>query len=210
MTTESSSYGRFTSAPATPREQPSARLAWWALVLALVPFGPSWVVAAVLGVVVLRRGRDGRDHGERQAFVALVIVGLWGLLTVLVPSLFLGLADKVLGADEITRTQTLEVGDLRPGYCLRDALSEGSQAAVVVTPCDQPHAAEVFARFDLDVTRYPGVQETSELAAEGCDQRLPDDTDPDARLTYFVPRSPYNFYRDKHVVCLLDAPGAPG
>lgn len=57
---------------------------------------------------------------------------------------------------------------LRPGECL-DSLN-GSSPTVV--PCTSPHAAEVFGRFTLPGSAWPGAAAVRREAGAGCGTRL--------------------------------------
>lgn len=75
---------------AVPPAPVSQTRAWVALVLALLPAcGVTALVGVVLAVGVLRRSKDGRDHGRVPAITALVLGGLQLAAALLVVLVFL-------------------------------------------------------------------------------------------------------------------------
>lgn len=144
----------------------SRTMAGWALGLALVfcvPLVP--LVGIVLGIVVLARCRDGRDHGKGLAIAAVVVGALAMLLQVVgfVGGVIEGFRE---GLDSTRRDESGNVVDggemlptkLRMGDCfndkaLRDAGTEEVRADLVEgVPCSEPHGFEVFALLDIEGT----------------------------------------------------------
>ena len=93
-------------------------------------------VGLVLGIIVLRRSKDGRDHGKGLAIAAIVV----NVLVMLV-SLAVVIFAVVLGS------QVRAVSDLEPGDCvsgsgmLTDDLEVGT---ITEQECTEPHDGEVM------------------------------------------------------------------
>jgi hypothetical protein len=73
--------------------------------------------------------------------------------------------------------QTADVGvfEMKAGDCVDNLPSEDGTvlASVAVVPCVQPHEAEVYAAYDLTLETFPGDDQLSEIAAQGCIDRVP-------------------------------------
>jgi hypothetical protein len=57
--------------------------------------------------------------------------------------------------------------DFEAGECTNDDLS-GNIGEIDTVDCDDEHTAEAFAQFDLDGDDFPGADEVSTQATEGC------------------------------------------
>lgn len=151
----------------------SKAMATWALVLGILPMPLGNLVAIGLGVTVLLRGKDGRNHGQIRAVVGIVLASLWLLLVgVVVTGNFPGQAERdpsgVISQGGDVQATALNVGD-----CLPAQVAENKVAfTVAVVPCGQPHSAEVFAELALAAGRYPGEAQVTRLAEGGCIKRF--------------------------------------
>ncbi len=140
-------------------QEPVSKLAVVALVtgvFALVPLGVGFGVAALIGI--RRSGRRG--HG--LAIAALFASAAW---------LIVGGAVGTVGAithgfhKPVTiKYRESAVFKLREGDCLD---SQNGQL-VSVLPCSVPHAAEVFGKFSLPASAWPGTVAVSTAARSGC------------------------------------------
>jgi len=96
------------------------------------------IVSIILSIVVLRRGRDGRNHGKGLAIAAIIISLI---------SLIIGLA-AAAGIGYLSSTLT-GVDDLKTGQCLTaDGLTDQSSDGVSnikIVSCSKSHDAEVLA-----------------------------------------------------------------
>lgn len=150
--------------------EPSKGMAIGALVSSVLCCLP---VGLVLGIVVLRRSKDGRDHGKGLAIAAIVLNTL-----VMIGALVLVVVAVVVGSS------VRAVGDLEPGDCISAEGLRGdaeSFETITVGDCSEPHDAEVLAMATL----------TEEAAAGGpdgdysqlCDEAVSDDPERDAVST---------------------------
>ncbi|HET9420138.1 MAG TPA: DUF4190 domain-containing protein [Nocardioides sp.] len=172
-----------TTAQAFERARTSRKMAGWALGLSLllcVPFAP--LVGLGLGIAVLVRSQDGRDHGRGMAIAATVIGSLYllGSIGLFVFGVVEGFREGF--EDEPERNESGEVvegGDLIPsklrvGDCFNepqiDDLNANEQIEtelVDVVPCGGPHDAEIYHSFQLTGSEYPG-QGAIDRAARAC------------------------------------------
>jgi len=132
-------------------------MATWALVLGIIPIPLGNVVAIVLGVRVLLRGSDGRNHGQMRAVVGMVLASLWLLLTVVVLTGNLpGQADRD-PSGAITQRGFVQATELNVGDCLPGGITANTEAlTVALAPCAEPHSAEVYAEFVMAAGPFPG------------------------------------------------------
>lgn len=162
-----------------PRQAPASRtMAGWALGLSMAFCAPLLpAVGLILGIVVLARSRDGRDHGKGMAIGAVVVGGL--VTVVQVVSIAAGVVEGIReGFDGTTRDESGNVVDsgemiptkLRVGDCfddpnLRGLSAEGVESGVITgIPCDEPHDAEVYGIFQMSGGDYPGQAAIDEHA----------------------------------------------
>jgi len=151
----------------------SKKMATWALVLGIIPIGLANIIALVLGVRVLLRGSDGRNHGQVRAVVGMVLASLWLLLTVVVLTGNLpGLADRD-PAGVITQRGHVPSTELNIGDCLPAEVAANTETLIVeLAPCTEPHKGEVYAEFALAAGPYPGDAHVTRLAEGGCVMRF--------------------------------------
>jgi hypothetical protein len=57
--------------------------------------------------------------------------------------------------------------DVEVGQCTNQDLT-GSVGEIDTVDCEESHTAEVFALFDLEGDDFPGAEEVTTLAIEGC------------------------------------------
>jgi hypothetical protein len=126
---------------------PSKGMAIGALVSSVLCCLP---VGLVLGIIVLRRSKDGRDHGKGLAIAAIVLNTL-----VMIGATVLLVVAVVFGS------QVRAVSDLEPGDCISaDGLRGDAESFETITEqeCTEPHDAEVLGVVTLteqDLLDYP-------------------------------------------------------
>ena len=186
------------------------RMASWALGLSFVPCLISLVVALVLALIVLFRRDDGVDHGERRAAAALCVLFVWTLITI--GALAVTLAQRAPRDDtgEVTAGGSSPVLDLQVGDCVEEELGEGETYAVDVIPCAEPHAAEVYATFDLE-GEWTSRAEVDEATEAGCLQRFEPYVGERVRRSelavyFYQPQDAASFRADPAVICLAQSP----
>ena len=104
--------------------------------LVCIPILP--IVAIVLAIIVLRRGRDGRNHGKGLAIGALVVAPLVLLATA-------GLVGAIIYAVSTYKN----VDDLQAGQCIDGVNGDRTFKELTVVDCAKPHDAQVWATVVL-------------------------------------------------------------
>lgn len=154
------------------RPEPSRRMAWWALVLALAPCLVTWVAAVVLAIIVLASGpRSGRS-GKPIAVAAIVVSVLW-VAGLMLWGVWLAVTSGVDrdGDGRITNAGEISAEDVRVGDCLN--LPDGDTIhSVDAVPCADEHEAEVYAVWELGGDEFPGSGKVERAAEAGCLQRF--------------------------------------
>ncbi len=102
---------------------------------------------------------------------------------------------------------------LRAGDCL-SSLGTGEVDSVDVTPCDRPHAGQIFAVFDMPDTDYPGEDNVANKAEEQCAKLIGAFLGGQSQggggygLSMLLPlRSSWKLDGGRAVKCILTAPG---
>jgi hypothetical protein len=109
-----------------------------ALVTGVLPTGP---VAAVLGVLGIRRTGPGRRPGRALAVVGLVLGLAWTVVAVAAgASLLRGPALE----GDVPEPVGMASANLREGNCVRNLPPGGEVRRVSLVPCVEPHTAQVF------------------------------------------------------------------
>lgn len=133
-------YGGYPTGPGN--DQPSKAMAIAALVLSFL--GCTFVaaiVAIVLAIVVLVRGKDGRNHGKGLAIAGLVISVVTMLVGVLV----------IVGIVAFSESQSID--NLEVGQCINaDGLTDAESDTVGViekVSCSEEHDGEVVGTSEL-------------------------------------------------------------
>jgi len=163
--------------PVGTEPEPSKGLAIGALITSFLGCTCVGALAAiVMSIVVLRRGKDGRNHGKGMAIAALIISVL---------SLLVGIALAALIA---YAASVPTVDDLKTGKCFNADGLVGSSSAnlsdIDVVSCSDSHDAEVFATGTL-----------TDDQVDSFDSTLCDD-DAGAMAEVFVPPLTYNALAD--------------
>ena len=74
---------------------------------------------------------------------------------------------------EIETAGSVDAFTIRVGDCFDDQFTFGDEVTDVPgVPCTEPHDNEVYAKFDLPMSEWPGVDRANELADEGCMDRF--------------------------------------
>jgi hypothetical protein len=214
------------TAAAFARARTSKKMAGWGLGLSLlicVPFAP--LVGLVLGIVVLVRARDGRDHGKGLGVAAVVIGGLYLVAALgLVVFGFVAAIREEFDEPErdeagvIQHEQEIQARHLRVGDCvsrmeLAEELEPGESPTglVTVVPCSSLHHSEVFHVYDIEPDDYPDQDALDLASVEGC---LPEFKAYVGRpfhrssleLNYYGPTKDWAPLADNRVTCLVSTP----
>jgi hypothetical protein len=150
-------YPAMPGMPGGAVDDPGKGMAIAALVSSLICCTP---VGFVLALVVLRRSRDGRNHGKGLAIAALIISVLFSL----------GIALGAYGLSQVDWDDLNPVSSLSEGDCFNAEGLDDEDADFVTgiteVDCDDRHDAEVIASTDLTADQA----EAYELDNSLCDQ----------------------------------------
>jgi hypothetical protein len=149
---------------APPAEAPPSKaMAITALITSLICCTP---VGFVLAIIVLRKGKDGRNHGRGLAIAALIISIVFSI----------GIGAAAFGLSKVDWEDLLPVEQLKTGECLNASnLTDDSEDFVEdikEVSCDSPHDAEVLVTKELtqdDAKNYDPASSTlcTDLITEG-------------------------------------------
>jgi hypothetical protein len=156
--------------PGPPATPPASRgLAIASLVLSFIGCTIIAAIASiVLAVIVLRRGKDGRDHGKGFAIAGLLISILWILL---VGSL---VVFGVVVGSSVTNVNDLETGDCVNIHGLKG--DEATFSSLESAECAKEHDAEVLATVELTSDQASAYPTTG--GSDLCNTALPLDERP--------------------------------
>lgn len=169
------------------------------------------LLSTVFSLVALSQIKKNGGQGRGMAIAGLVLSGLWVVGVVTVVAIGLSSTADRGGSGEVVGAGSVSVKDLRVGDCVEEWAEKASVLTVRLTPCAQPHDAQVVAEDDL-VTRdeaYPGDDEVSRMAEDLCsgkvdaldDSRLPET----GSIAYFRPLEASWQDGDRKVSCLVVA-----
>ncbi|WP_247695726.1 DUF4190 domain-containing protein [Streptomyces sp. B93] len=211
--------GQWPPVPPAPAPAPLNAFAVVALVTSLVCLAP---LGLVFGIVALRQISRRGERGKGLAVAGLSVSGAVLLLAaVLVPALDLKVWTVPARDDagEVVREGWTTIDALETGDCFTpdDKLPEKDSpslfdSGVRVTPCDQPHRAELYASFTLTGEEFPGRERIAALAWPRCAERFLDySLDPAAfgrlQTYYFHPDERGWLSGRRTVLCWVGRPG---
>ena len=180
-------------------------MAVWSLVLSAVPVPVLWLVSVGLGVGVLVRSRDGRNHGKTLVLVGFSLIGAWLLVSAAIAAIVVAVEMQPDAQENVRGDVWIE--DVRVGDCLADGLEE-EVTLVKLVPCTERHQLETYAIFALPAGPFPGLDDVDRLAEGGCTKRFEefvgvsyDDSELDFQ---FVTPVEEIWDDDRSVVCFLD------
>lgn len=197
-------------APPAPAPAPSKAMATWALVLGAIPLPIGWLVSLGLGIAVLVRSKDGRNHGKTMVIVGFSLIAGWIVLIAAVIGIAIAIESQAFPDRPEDGTGEVLIEDVRTGDCLaRDLTDEVTY--VELTSCNASHRLEAYAVFDLPDGPFPGQSDVDRRSDEGCTERfenfigLPFD-ESEIGLQYVTPVKDVWDY-DRSVVCFADTEG---
>ena len=136
-------------------DEPSKAMAITSLVLSFISCTVlAGIVSIVLAIIVLMRGKDGRNHGKGFAIAGLIIsiIGIVGAIAAIVLGVLIG-------------NSIVAVNDLKAGQCITaDGLTSDDDTVtdIATVECSEPHDGEVLATKTLSAEEAEGYgDETS-------------------------------------------------
>ncbi len=182
-------------------------LAITAFVLSLLALGP---ISIVLAILALRRIRRSGQRGRGLAVAATILSALGVLFWAGVVAVSVFAVNRIQvardGQGVVNRAGLISASQLQVGDCLTN-WDVGVVSLVGVTPCREPHHAQVFTEQVLPPGAYPGEQAVIASADKLCTDQAAgrnwDGLPGDARVSYLYPRSDGWASGDRHVTCLV-------
>lgn len=165
------------------------------------------VLSVIFGIVALARIKRRGQTGRGLAIAGLAISGVW--LAFAAVAAILGLAGVTSLADRdrsgsINNQGAVFLSDLRVGDCVSGLQDDHAVSYVTGVPCASAHQAEVFARFDLPASEWPGESTVDKWSRDACADRLKKYAPKKAKsvdVIYFSPIEA-SWSRDRAVICL--------
>ncbi len=205
---------------------PSKTMAGWALGLAV--FGCSiitWILSVILAIQVLVESRrEKRDQGIKMAVAALVVLGGWAAVAVVVlTSGVLGRLDLDTGFDQADNVDgervspdRLEVGDCLDDPTFANAPTDDEivdTGLVTVIACDKPHDLETFVASDLLGKDHPSLDDLRRRTADACDPAFQAYVGKALRRSelaywvYYPTLAAWDGSDDHRITCVVGSPG---
>ncbi len=202
-------YGQPAGFGAPQQAQASKTLAGWSLGLAIFPSCITWILSIIFACMVISRSKDGRDHGKKMSIAALIIVGAWVLVAIVVVAVLAATDAERDDSGRVTDGGRASVLDLRVGDCIAEDLAKGEIFTVDLIECSQPHRTEVYAVFDLD-GEFTTTDEVKQIADAGCYDRFKayigiGVSKTSLNVMDLVPQDAAGFRTDPSVTCLAIA-----
>jgi hypothetical protein len=151
------------------------------------------VIGLILGFIALGQIKQRGDRGRGMAIAGIILFGVWSVVSVLIVVLApdtktsgnggpgVALPKPSNSRPAISGPKKLDVWDMRVGDCINDAtettLDPSSNETVRVksverVSCNQPHDAEVMAKFKVPGVVRPSEEDMRRTASTGCRARV--------------------------------------
>jgi hypothetical protein len=153
----------------------SGRTSGWAVASFILGLPGVFILSAIFAIVALRRIKRLGQRGRGFAIAGLVLSGLWIILaTLAVIGANTGTATRSAITGIITHRGRINVFSLKIGDCFDNPAGAKTVHTVTAIPCDQPHSAQIYAKFKLSGSdlSYPGTAAVTQLARSGCNARI--------------------------------------
>ena len=133
------------------------------------------VLSAIFAFIALRKIKRLGQRGRGLAVAGLVLSGFW--VVVLVAAIIaanVGKATRSSTTGVITHRGHMNAFSLRVGDCFDNPTGAHTVNTVTAIPCDQPHNAQIYAKFKLTGSdlSYPGAAVVALRARSGCNARI--------------------------------------
>ncbi len=131
--------------------------------------------SVVFGFVALRKIQRLGQRGRGLAIAGLVLSGIWIMLIILaIIGANTGKAIRSSTTGLITHSGRINVFSLDVGDCFNNPAGAQTVNTVTAIPCDQPHNAQIYAKFKLtgSDSSYPGAAAVAQMSRDGCNARI--------------------------------------
>lgn len=201
--------------PQPPTLGPTPKTSGFAIASLVLGIMGGILLSAIFGFVALSQIKKGERTGKGMAIAGIVLSGVW-LLAILAAVAAIILADPDRSTDgSVVTGGWIHVDDLAVGDCLPTYEPADEVVTIEVTPCDQPHTAQVYGAFDLASGDYPEFVDLDAVATPRCDEMLLTFSrkmydDLSYEITYLYPTEEA-WPTDREVLCIVvNASGAFG
>ena len=133
------------------------------------------VLSVIFAFVALSRIKRLGQRGRGLAIAGLALSGFWIVVVVVViVAANAGKATRSATTGVITHRGHINAFSLRVGDCFDNPAGAQTVNTVTAIPCDQPHNAQIYAKFKLTGSdlSYPGAAAVAERARNGCNTRI--------------------------------------
>jgi hypothetical protein len=153
----------------------SGKMSGWAIASFILSVPGVVILSVIFGFIALRNIKRLGQRGRGFAIAGLVLSGLWIIIIILaVIAANTGKAARSSATGLITRSGRINVFSLNVADCFDNPAGARTVNVVTAIPCDQPHNAQIYAKFKLtgSGSGYPGAATVARLARSGCDARI--------------------------------------
>jgi Domain of unknown function (DUF4190)/Septum formation len=133
------------------------------------------VLGVIFAFIALRKIKRLGLRGRGLAIAGLAMSGSWVLvLVVVIVATNAGKATRSATTGVITHRGHMNAFSLRVGDCFDNPTGAHTVNTVTAIPCDQPHNAQIYAKFRLTASglSYPGTAVVAQRARSGCNARI--------------------------------------
>jgi Domain of unknown function (DUF4190)/Septum formation len=133
------------------------------------------VLSVIFAIIALRRIKRLGQRGRGLAIAGLGLSGFWVVvLAAAIVAVNTGKATRSPTTGVITHRGHINAFSLRVGDCFDNPAGAKRVDMVTAIPCDQPHNAQIYAKFKLTGSdfSYPGAAVVERRARSGCNARI--------------------------------------
>ena len=133
------------------------------------------VLSVIFAFIALSRIKRRGQRGRGLAIAGLALSCFWVVILVAaIVAVNTGKATRSAATGVITHRGHINAFSLRIGDCFDNPARAQSVNTVIAIPCDQPHNAQIYAKFKLTGSdfSYPGAAVVAGMARSGCNARM--------------------------------------
>ena len=158
--------------PGSPGTGPTSGWAIASFVLGLLSVA---VLSVIFAFIALRKIKRFGLRGRGLAIAGLAMSGFWVVVVIVaIVAANTGKATRSATTGVITHRGHMNAFSLRVGDCFDNPTGANTVNTVTAIPCDQPHNAQIYAKFRLTGSdlSYPGAAVVGRRARGGCNARI--------------------------------------
>jgi hypothetical protein len=153
----------------------SGKTSGWAIAALIFGILGGVVLSVIFGFIALSRIKRLGQRGRGMAIAGLVLSGIWIIVIILaIIGANINKPTRSASTGKITHSGKINAFSLQVGDCFDNPAGAQSVNDVTAIPCNQPHNAQIFAKFKLTGSdfSYPGSTKVTKLASNGCNARI--------------------------------------